>query len=406
MAKYLLAAIVAAVDTLLLMAAHSDGLPPVAIAGYALAVVLVIALRYRSPAASFVAALALATLTGGTNVLLLWAAYQAGRAVFSATGTAVTMGAAVGGLGAQVVTARGAPGIAPVVATFVVFVALPLLVGRYLAQHERLVSALDRSNRQLRREQEILAERERLDERLRIARDMHDSLGRRLSLVSVQAAALEVAELPPRQQQEVRQLATATRTAMVELYELVGALRERDEAPAGSTGVPAIGRLVAEFQAAGVPVTLHEHGEALPLATTAEQAAYRVVEEALTNAVKHAPGQPVTVDVGWEDDALLLTVVNPLADPPTPRKGVGSGHGLTGLSERLLPVGGFLDHRLAEGSFRLYAMLPCLPSGVAEQPADDDHPLTVGRFRTVAVGFAAAVLMFVFLPASILTGVG
>lgn len=236
MAKHLLAAIVAAVDTLLLMAAHSDGLPPVAVAGYALAVVLVIALRHRSPAASFVAALALATLTGGTYVLLLWAAYQAGRTVFSATGTAVTVGAAVGGLGAQVVGARGAHGIAPVVATFVVFVALPLLVGRYLAQHERLVSALDRSNRQLRREQEILAERERLDERLRIARDMHDSLGRRLSLVSVQAAALEVAELPPRQQQAVRQLATATRRALVELHELVGRSASGTRHPPGRRG--------------------------------------------------------------------------------------------------------------------------------------------------------------------------
>ncbi|SCL52345.1 Signal transduction histidine kinase [Micromonospora citrea] len=396
---------VAVVDTLLLAAAHSDGLPPAAIAAYALTVVLVIALRYRSPAASFVAALALATLTGGTYVLLLWAAYQAGRAISSPTGTAVTVGAAVGGLGAQLV-ARGAQGLAPVVSTFVVFVALPLLVGRYLAQHDRLVSALDRNNRQLRREQEILAERERLDERLRIARDMHDSLGHRLSLVSVQAAALEVAELPPQQQQAVRQLATATRRAMVELYELVGALRERDEAPAASTGVPAIGWLVAEFQAAGVSVTLRERGQALPLSTAAGQAAYRVVEEGLTNAVKHAPGQPVTVDVGWEDGTLLLTVVNPLPDPPTPRNDIGSGHGLTGLSERLLPAGGFLDHRLTEGSFRLYAMLPCVRSGVAEQPADDDHPLTVGRFRTVAVGFAAAVLMFVVLPASILAGVG
>ncbi|MEV0808513.1 histidine kinase [Micromonospora sp. NPDC050200] len=405
MGTYLLAAVVVIVDTRLLMAAHSDGLPPAAVVGYALTVALVVALRFWSPPASFVVALVLATLTGGTYVLLLWAAYQAGRAVISGTGTAVVVGAAVGGLGAQLVTRAGQPrAIAPLATAFIVFVALPLLVGRYLAQHERLVSALGQNNRQLRREQEIIAERERLDERLRIARDMHDSLGHRLSLVSVQAAALEVSELPSRQQQAVRQLATATRGAMNELYELVGALRERDEALPGAPGVPAIGRLVAEFQAAGVSVTLRERGEPLPLSTAAGQAAYRVVEEGLTNAVKHAPGQPVTVDVEWEADALLLTVVNPLADSPTDK--VGAGHGLTGLGERVLPAGGFLDHRVAEGAFRLYAMLPCVPPGVAAQSAGDSHPPTIGRFRAVAVGFAAATLMFVVLPATILVGVG
>ncbi|MGW0436259.1 sensor histidine kinase [Micromonospora sp. NPDC003197] len=405
MGKHLLAALVVAVDTWLLAATHTDSLPPAAVAGYALAVALVIVLRYRSPTAAFVAALVLATLTGATYVLLLWAAYQAGRSIVSRTGIAVIVGAAVGGLGTQFVARGGQPqAIGPAVATFLVFVVLPLLVGGYLGQHERLVSALGRNNRQLRREQEIIAERERLSERLRIARDMHDSLGHRLSLVSVQAAALEVSELPPRQQQAVRQLATATRGAMDELYQLVGALREPDDALAGAPGVPAIGRLVAEFQAAGVSVALHQHGEPRPLSTAAGQAAYRVVEEGLTNAVKHAPGRLITVNVGWEPDALLLTITNPLTDsPPTP----GAGHGLTGLSERVLPAGGFLDHRLADGVFRLYAMLPAVPPGAADQPVDEvSHPSPVDRFRTVAVGIAAAALMFVVLPATLLVGVG
>lgn len=403
MGKYLLPALVVAVDTWLLVATRADGLPLAAIVGYALTVALVIALRHWRPAAAFVATLMLATLTGGTHVLLLWAAYQAGRAIVSRTGTAVVVGAAVGGLGTQLVARGGQLStIGPIVSTFIVFVALPLLVGGYLGQHERLVSALGRNNRQLRREQEIVAERERLSERLRIARDMHDSLGHRLSLVSVQAAALEVAELPPRQQQAVRQLATATRAAMDELYQLVGALREQDDVLAGSPGVPAIGRLVAEYQAAGVSVALRQHGEPRPLSTAAGQAAYRVAEEGLTNAVKHAPGEPVTVHVEWEADALLLTVTNPVADPPS---APGAGHGLTGLTERVLPAGGFLDHRLADGAFRLYAMLPAIPPGVADQSAAEvDHPSPVDRFRTVAVGFAAAVLMFVVLPASFLVG--
>ncbi|GAB2917527.1 hypothetical protein GCM10027280_00680 [Micromonospora polyrhachis] len=404
MGKHLLAALVVTVDTWLLAASRADGLPPAAVAGYALAVALVIVLRYRSPTAAFVAALVLATLTGATYVLLLWAAYQAGRSIVSRTGTAVIVGTAVGGLGTQFVARGGQPqAIGPIISTFLVFVMLPLLVGGYLGQHERLVSALGRNNQQLRREQEIIAERERLSERLRIARDMHDSLGHRLSLVSVQAAALEVSELPPRQQQAVRQLATATRGAMDELYQLVGALREPDDALAGAPGVPAIGRLVVEFQAAGVSVALHQHGKPRPLSTAAGQAAYRVVEEGLTNAVKHAPGQAITIDLGWETDALLLTVTNPLADPPP---APSAGHGLTGLSERVLPAGGFLDHCLADGVFRLYAMLPAVPPSAVDQPVDEvSHPSPVGRFRTVAVGFAAAALMFVVLPATLLVGV-
>ena len=403
MGKHLPAALVVVVDTLLLVATHSGGLPPAAITGYVLAAALTVTLRHRSPTAAFVAALVLATLTGATYVLLLWAAYQAGRAIVSRTGVAVIVGAAIGGLGTQLVARAGQPqAIGPIVSTFLVFVALPLLVGGYLAQHERLVSALGRNNQQLRREQEIIAERERFSERLRIARDMHDSLGHRLSLVSVQAAALEVSELPPRQQQAVRQLATATRGAMDELYQLVGALREPADALAGSRVVPAIGRLVAEFQAAGVSVVLHQPGEPRRLSTAAGQAAYRVAEEGLTNAVKHAPGQPVTVHVEWEADALLLTVTNPVAAPsPAPV----AGHGLTGLTERVLPAGGFLDHRLADGAFRLYAMLPAVPPGVADRPGEEiDHPAQVDRFRTVAVGFAAAVLMFVALPATFLVG--
>jgi signal transduction histidine kinase len=301
------------------------------------------------------------------------------------------------------------------VATYVVFVALPLLVGRYLAQHQRLVSALDRHNRQLRRERELLAERERLRERLLIARNMHDSLGHRLSLVSIQAAALEVSELPPRQRQAVRQLATAARGAMDELHELVGALRQQDETGGRSPGVAAISEVVEEFRAAGMPVTLLHRGEPQPLPTAVGQAAYRVVEEGLTNAAKHAPGQRVTVCAEWEPDALLLTVVNDLPDCPTApcdapaatgdapavRRGIGVGHGLTGLSERVRLAGGFLDRKPSDGEFRLVAMLPA----VVEEAAADDLP-AVGRIRTVVLGFATAALMFVVLPAGMLLGAG
>ncbi|MEU1880048.1 histidine kinase [Streptosporangium sp. NPDC020072] len=421
MGRHLIAAAVVVVDTVLFLSAHRSW----AVVAYALATVLVVVLRTRSPVAAFVAALALASLSGGSYILLLWSAYQAGQEVLSRSGVAVVAGAGAGGLAVRLAAGPLTPqAVGTLLSTYLVFVALPLLVGLYLAQHRRLVAALDQSNRQLRLRRDLLAEQERLRERLRIARDMHDSLGHRLSLVSVQAAALEVSALPVRHRQAVGQLAESARAAMHELHELVGALRGEEE-PSRSPTVEAIGTVAEEFRRAGVPVTLRERGRPRPLSFAAGQAAYRVVEEGLTNAAKHAPRQPVTVNVDWESDALLLTVVNPLPERPEtgagvselggggPEAGVGAGrssvsgpgsggHGLAGLAERVRPAGGVLDHRLSDDGFRLFAMLPVTP--LEEDPVVDDLP-AVGRVRTVALGAAVAVLMFVTLPASLLLGV-
>jgi signal transduction histidine kinase len=402
MRRYAPAVAVVVAETALLVGSHPHGLPPWVVALYAMAVMLVVALRWRSPAAAFVAALVLASMTGGGFVLLLWSAYQAGYGTASRSGTAVVVGATLGCFGVQLTIRASNPRQLPyLISTFVMFVALPMLVGRYLAQHRRLVAALAGQNRQLRQQRELLAERERLHERLRIARDMHDSLGHRLSLVSVQAAGLETSRLPEPQRWAVVQLATAARGAMTELHELIGALRAEDEPAARSPGVVAIGTLVAEFERAGVLVTLRRRGEPRPLSAAADQAAYRVVEEGLTNAVRHAPGSRVTVDVGWEADALLVTVTNPVPDGPVQPAGTDR-HGLSGLRERVRLADGYLGTRSTAGQFRLYAMLPTtLPATVLV----DEVPAT-GRIRSGIIGFAAAGLMFVVVPASMLLGVG
>ncbi|GAA3127005.1 sensor histidine kinase [Streptosporangium carneum] len=406
MGRHLLAAFVVVVDTALLVAGHRDDLPPWGAPAYALAAVLLVALRFRFPVAAFAGALVLALLTDSAYVLLLWSAYQAGTEVVSRSGMAVVVGATLGNLVVRLSVHFADPrAVMSVLAVHGVFVALPLIVGLYLAQHRRLVSALDRHNRQLLLQRELLGEQERLRERLRIARDMHDSLGHRLGLVSVQAAALEVSALPAPQRQAVRQLAGAARDAVNELHELVGALRGAEETPSRPLTAEAIGGLVEEFGEAGVAVTLRTHGEPLPLSPAAGQAAYRVVEEGLTNAARHAPGLPVTVEVGWESDALLLTVANPMPDD---REVAGAGHGLSGLEERVRPAGGFLDHGLSGDRFRLFAMLPAAvePAGErVEEQAWDDRLSTAGRLRTAAVGVAAGALMFAFLPASLLLGV-
>ena len=314
-----------------------------------------------------------------------WTAYTTGLTLVSRADTATVAGTAFTAAALQVVLV---PAATPQhVSGFVVFFVLPLLVGRYLAQHRKLVRALDAHNRQLRTEQTLLAEREQLRERLRIARDMHDSLGRRLSLVSVQAAALEVGDLPPEQKAAVHALAGSARDAVSELYQLIGSLRgAADETP----GADAVPTLVADFRAAGVGVTVT--GTCGPLPETASRALYRVVEEGLTNAAKHAPGHPVAIHLTRETDALVVTLSNPHTGHADP----GGGFGLAGLAERVGAAGGFLDHRSDHGTFRLVAMLPT----TAFEP-----DRRIGRTRVTLVGVAAAVLLFLLLPASLLTGV-
>ncbi len=359
---------------------------------YGLAVALIVLLSFRSASVAFVAALVLMSLAGPGYVLLLFAGWHAGRAVVSRIETVAVIGAITGAVAGQLVMLAGKPDL-----MLLAFVVLPVVAGRYVAQHRRLVESLEDNNRQLRQGQEILAEQERLRERLRIARDMHDSLGHRLSLVSVQAAALEVAGLPSRQRAAIQNLAGSARSAMDELYELIGALRTDGLAPLSpSRAIAAIPSLVAQIRASGVPVTLHQHGSVRTVLPGCEESAYRVVEEGLTNAAKHAPGQPVTVEVAWEPDALIVTVANP--SPPGAPQRATAGHGLLGLSERVSLAGGFLDHRLHDGQFRLAAMLPVPPQPAAEEPR-------TGRRRLVTVGIAVAFLIFGLLQASLVMGV-
>ncbi|MBC6461819.1 sensor histidine kinase [Actinomadura sp. HBU206391] len=391
MGRLVVAVVVVLVEVVWLLPDRSD-LPPWVVFLYAAAVGLVMAIRSRFPAPAFAAAMALASVSGGSFALLVCASYEAGHRIVSRWGAIVVAAGSLAYLAVQLPAGGERNTAAALTAAFVVLVALPMVVGRYLAQHRRLVAALDRHNRQLRWERELLAERERLRERLRIARDMHDSLGHRLGLVSVQAAALEVTRLPEQQRQAVTRLAGAAREAMDELHELVGALRQPDESVEATPGVEGIGDLVDEFRAAGSPVTLRYRGEARPLPVAAGQAAYRVVEEGLTNAAKHALKEPVEVSVEWEPDALLLGVSNGLAAGTAVAEG-RPGHGLAGLAERVRLAGGLLRTDRSATGFRLVAMLPA----VAE-PAPARSP-AVARMRVAALVLSAAALIMLTGPA-------
>ncbi|WP_155352210.1 sensor histidine kinase [Acrocarpospora macrocephala] len=361
-----------------------DGWPS---AAQVVAIAVVAGLAAWLPVVALLAALVLA-VPGGANALLVWTGYQVGRQVVSRSGIVVAAVGSVGCLGVQLFVLSAPPG--PVVSRYVIFVALPVVLGRYLAQQRRLVSAREAQRRQSRREQA-------LHERLRIARDVHDSLGHRLSLISIQAAALEVTELPAKQREAVLELAASARQALDDLHELVGTLRDRGMPESRSLG--GIDGLAAEFRATGAPVTVLREGVPAALAP----AAYRVVEEGLTNAAKHAPGQPVTVSLRAEGDTLLVTVRNPLPAEHRRNANGRTGHGLAGLDERVRLAGGMFHTASSDQEFRLVAMLP-LTDAIEE--AEPEVPASRRRLWVVALTLTAAAIVILAGPASMLGGLG
>ncbi|MFD0202573.1 MULTISPECIES: sensor histidine kinase [Saccharothrix] len=264
-------------------------------------------------------------------------------------------------------------------------VALPFLVGRYAAQRNALVAALQEREERVVRERRMVSRQVRLRERNRIAQDMHDSLGHRLSLISVHAGALALdSGLGERQREAVQVLRSAALTAMEELRGVIGVLR-RDEEPeedqarrttVGGTDnrtVDAIDELVDGARRAGVRVSLVRGGQPVPLPAKVSHAAYRIAQEGLTNANKHAPGASVQVTVKYEPDALVVEVRN---NPPRTKLPSGGGFGLIGLGERVRLAGGMLHvGELPTGGFRIAAVLPYEDTAAAgDEPSDEEQP--------------------------------
>nr|WP_306311704.1 histidine kinase [Streptomyces hydrogenans] len=287
----------------------------------------------------------------------------------------------------------------------------PGLAHRYWAQRRTLLHALQERNVRLVSERAMIGRNARLRERQRIAQDMHDSLGHQLALIAVQTGALEVdRELTDRQREVVGVLRNASVTAMHELREVVGILRDGTEAPDPDTGPVAAGDetgraargiagiegLVASARAAGTTVALRRSGAERPLEPAAGHAAYRMAQEALTNAYKYAPGAPISVELRYEPDTFVVEIFN--EEPADgPAEGVVSGgQGLAGLVERARLVGGMCHAGPADGGgFRVAGMLPYGSAPVGESAslvdaADDFRQQSTrpfgGQGRSVPVG--------------------
>jgi signal transduction histidine kinase len=207
-------------------------------------------------------------------------------------------------------------------------------------------------------EARLRAEQAQLEARETVAREMHDVLGHRLSLLSVHAGALEYRPDAPAEDvaRAARVIRESAHQALQDLREVIGVLR----APVGELPQPTVADvpdLVAESRRAGMPVDLHDDVRG-PVPDTAGRTAYRVVQEALTNARKHAPGAPVAVHLtGAPGTGLSIEVVNGTAADPRPPG--GAGRGLAGLTERVTLAGGRLEHGPTDGEgWHVSAWLP------------------------------------------------
>jgi signal transduction histidine kinase len=340
--------------------------------GVGAAAALLSLLRRRMPAPVMAVTAALAPLMSGFAPLLMVVGWSAGRRIVGAGRALVAFTVAYGlFVGTMLVDtwSEQTPMTMVLLATlyFLATAVVPGLASRYWTQRRTLLHTLQQRNVQLLRERAMVEGQARLRERQRIAQDMHDSLGHQLALISVHTGALEVdPELTPRQREAVGVLRDASVTAMHELREVVGILRDGVEGPAPvdesgrvARGTAGIEGLVEAARAAGNAVELRCKGEVRALAAAADHAAYRIVQEALTNAYKHAPGAPIDVELRYEPDSVVVEIVSGAVGAPAPGEVVSGGQGLTGLRERARLVGGIVHAGPADGGgFRVAGVLP------------------------------------------------
>jgi signal transduction histidine kinase len=232
------------------------------------------------------------------------------------------------------------------------------VMGRSVRTRSRLTGELHEAAVRAEEAHEEELARAATEERRRIAREMHDVVAHSVSVMVVQAGGARriLDRDPARAVEAAAHIEQTGRAALTEMRRLLGVLHageEPDRAPA--PGMRELGALVERTRAAGLPVELTVEGEPRPLPAGLDLAAYRVLQEGLTNAIKYAQAAPTAVRVRWGADALELTV----ADRGPGFGSTAAGHGLVGMRERVRLYGGELwTGRRAGGGFEVRARIP------------------------------------------------
>jgi signal transduction histidine kinase len=212
------------------------------------------------------------------------------------------------------------------------------------------------------------------DERLRIARDLHDVVAHHMAVIKVQSSAAQhlLRDDPDAAAKALANVVDSSRDALEDLHVMVGVLRsepgadqdeDEDESTRPSPGLGQLDALIAQSSAAGLTVTRRDSGAARPLSPTLDLVAYRIVQEALTNAGKHGDST-AEVSLTFDQRRLIIVISNPVPRSVVDSEGGhGEGFGLVGMRERAAAVGGTLSAGRSGGFFVVTATLPTATEG-------------------------------------------
>jgi signal transduction histidine kinase len=362
----LAAALTVAVELELVLSRRADTAGQVAVA---LLMTVPLAFRLRFPvevlAAVVVGAVALAGLGGrpfaGPSfpvVAVLLAVYAVGSRT---SGVRFALGAGLAWVGLfTALRLRGAD-----IATSLVVPSLVtgcgLVIGRALGVLRFESDVFDARASELERERDERAQAAVAEERRRIARELHDVIGHSISVMGVQAGAVRsvLREDQPREREALLAVERTGRQAVGEMRRLIGLLRsEDDEADDPAPSLLRAGQLVDELRDAGLSAVFTVHGDLRVLSPGVDLAGFRIVQEALTNVMKHAPGASVTANVTCTEHELAIEVIDD-GDGTPPRSAGHQGHGLVGMHERVVLYGGELvSGPRPAGGFAIHARIP------------------------------------------------
>jgi len=266
---------------------------------------------------------------------------------------------------AAVVTVAGATFIDPGSTASAFFLAsVPILFGVAVRVRRSGARQLEEQERR------HSGERALLEERQRIARELHDVVAHHMSVIAIQAEAApyKTADPPPELVESFGEIRASALAGLAELRRVLGVLRTGGQDTTPQPGLAELDALLDSARSGGVSVTVTCSGNPVALSEGVDLSAYRIVQEALSNAMRHAPGSHVRVDMAYRGDGLALEVRNDVGSRTAPvlvgigDHAVGGGHGIIGMRERAAMLGGSLDAGPTEdGGFQVSAVLPVSP---------------------------------------------
>ena len=276
------------------------------------------------------------------------------------------VGLAVAEVGSAAVQLTSGRFQAPTVVSNGLVIGAAWLLGHFVGVRRAYIRQLEERTAELERARAELARRAVVEERLRLARKLHDVVAHAMSVIAVQSGVgAHVADTQPEEAAKALAAIEATsRAALEELRRLLGVLRQEDEPQGDLAPVPGLADLeglLAEVAKTGLAVKLQVHGTRPSLPAGVDLSAYRIVQEALTNVVKHAGPARAQVTVGYHDQNVTVEVTDDGRGAMTSASDgrVGSGHGLIGMRERVAAFGGNLEVGPGlDGGFRVAARLP------------------------------------------------